>query len=189
MSNTAIKGQLTLTNVRLSFPDLFIAKSIDNGKPRYSASFLLDKVKDKAQLNAINKIIKELTDEEFGGKALPGDKLPIHDGDEKEYDGYAGHYYLSANKGQEQGRVTVVDQSKNPLTKEDPIPYAGCRVNAVVRFFAMNGKSAKKTNSYGKRICCSLEVVQFWKDDEAFGAPKVDLDSALPEAEVNVDDL
>lgn len=182
------QNQLTLKGVRLSFPELFQAKAIEGGKPRYSASFLIPKG-DKEQLGAINKILKRITDEEFGGKSLPSDKLPIHDGEEKDYDGYAGNYYLSAAKGADQGRVTVVDRNKTPLTAEDGKPYAGCFVNVVVRFYPLNGKSTKKPNGYGKRICCSLEVVQFDKDGDPFGAPKVDLDSALPDEDEGNDDL
>ena len=181
-------NQITLKGVRLSFPDLFTARAIEGGKPRYSASFLIPK-SDKEQLNAVNKILKRITDEEFGGKSLPGDKLPIHDGDDKEYDGYAGCYYVSAAKGADQGRVTVVDRNKSPLTADDGKPYPGCYVNAVVRFYPLNGKSTKKPNGFGKRICCSLEVVQFAKDGDAFGAPKVDLDEALPDMDDDNDDL
>lgn len=189
MSTTASKtaGQITLKNVRLSFPELFQAKAIDGGKLRYTANFLIPK-DDKVQLKAVKNIIDQITAEEFGGKALPADKLPFRDGDEKEYDGYAGHYAISAAKQAELGRPTVVDRDKTPLAAEDGKPYPGCYVNAIVRFYALNGKSAKKPNGYGKRICASLEVVQFAKDGEPFGAPKANLDE-LPDMEDGGDDL
>lgn len=183
---TATAHQLILLNVRLSFPKLWEAEAIEGGKPRYGCSLLIPK-DDKAQLGAINRIIKAITDEEFGGKALPGDKLPIHDGSEKDFDGYDGVYYLSANRSEKQGRPTIVDQNKRPLTRDDGKPYPGCYVNAWVRFYAINGKSSKQPNGYGKRICASLEVVQFWKDGEQFGASKPDL-GELPGGDEDGDD-
>lgn len=179
-TNTKPKWQLTLKNVRLSFPNLFEARSINNGTPRYGANFLIPK-DDKEQLRAIKSLLDEVAAEEFEGKKMPSERTPFTDGDDKEYDGYEGCYALSANKTAKLGRPTVVDRNKTPLTAEDDKPYAGCYVNAVVRFYAINGKSDKKSDkSYGKRICCSLEVVQFWKDGEPFGAGKADLD-ALPD--------
>lgn len=190
MSNTKtpIKGQLTLKNVRLSFPELFVAKSVNGGKPRYTANLLVPK-DDKVQVKAIKSIIDEITNEEFGGKAMTPDRLPFLDGNEKDYDGYAGNYSISAAKPAASGRPTVVDKDKTPLAAEDGKPYAGCYVNAIIRFYAINGKSDTKSDkSYGKRICASLEVIQFWKDGEPFGGGKVGLDT-LPDDEDNLDDL
>jgi outer membrane protein assembly factor BamB len=186
---TAIDTQLVLHNVRLSFPKLWEATSVDGGKPRYSATLLIDKG-DKAQLNAVNAVIKHLVDTEYGGKPLPGDKLPLHDGEEKadKFDGYEGVYSLSANRSSDHGRPNVVDVNKSPLTPDDGKPYAGCYVNAVVRLYALNGKSSKKPNSYGKRICASLEAIQFWRDGDPFGAPKVDL-GVLPGGDDDIDSL
>jgi hypothetical protein len=187
-TTTKTKGQLTLKNVRLSFPELFTPKSIDGGKARFTANFLIPKT-DKEQIKAIKSIIDEITNEEFGGKALPADKLPFRDGDEKDYDGYEGCYAISTAKQAELGRPTVVDKDKTPLVAEDGKPYPGCYVNAIVRFYALNGKSTKKPNGYGKRICCSLEVVQFAKDGEAFGAPKADLNELPDMEEDDLNDL
>lgn len=178
-------NRITLKGVRLSFPDIFAPKAIEGGKPRYSANLLIPKG-DKEQLGAVNKILKRIIDEEYAGKSLPGEKMPIHDGDEKEYDGYAGNYYISAANPK---RPTVVDRNKSPLTAEDGKPYAGCYVNAVIRFYPLNGKSEKKPNGYGKRLCASLEVIQFVKDGEPFGASKVDLDEVLPDLDDDNDDL
>jgi hypothetical protein len=181
-TTTKTKWQLTLKNVRLSFPDIFEAKSVNNGAPRYTANFLIPKT-DKEQLRAVKVIIDEITAEEFNGKALPGERTPFKDGDESDYDGYAGHYAVSAAKPAKNGRPTIVDKDKSPLTADDGKPYAGCYVNAIVRFYSINGKSDTKSDkSYGKRICCSLEAIQFWKDGEPFGAPKADLDE-LPDCD------
>lgn len=174
----ANENQLTITNVRLSFPKLFKAESIGGGAPRYSCSLLIDK--GDPQLKKINSLLKGIVDEKFGGK-LASDKLPIRDGADRDYDGYENAYYLSCARSEASGRPTIVDRDKSPLTAEDGKPYGGCYVNAVVRFYSQNGKG-DKPNDYGKRINCSLEIVQFYKDGEPFGAPKASLD-ALPDEE------
>lgn len=165
------EGQITLTDVRLSFADLFKAKAVNDGEPRFGANFLLDKTKDQKQIKKIGDEIRRIEGAKFKGKKLPADKVCLRDGDEKEYDGYAGMLFLSAANKK---RPTVVDRAKSPLTAEDGKPYSGCYVNAVVRLWAQD-------NNFGKRINASLEVVQFLRDGEPFGAPAVDLDEALPD--------
>lgn len=177
-SKPVATGQITLTNVRLSFADLFKAKAVNDGEPRFSANFLLDKSKDQAQIKRIGDEVRRLEAEKFKGKKIPADKVCLRDGDEKEYDGYAGMLFLSAANKK---RPTVVDRDRTQLTAEDGKPYSGCYVNAVVRLWAQD-------NQFGKRINASLEVVQFVKDGEAFGAPPVDLDAALPALDDDADD-
>lgn len=171
MATNTIEGQITLTNVRLTFADIFKAKAVNDGEPRFSANFLLDKKKDTAQIKKIGDEVRRLEASTFKGKKLPADKVCLRDGDEKEYDGYAGMLFLSAANKR---RPTVVDRDKSPLSAEDGKPYSGCYVNAVVRLWAQD-------NQFGKRINASLEVVQFLKDGEPFGAAPVDLDTALPD--------
>lgn len=187
MSKPQIEGQIVLRNVRLSFPQLFEPKAVGtDGKPRYGASFLISK-KDKANLDLINKEIARLVKDKFKGKPLPEKDQPLHDGDTKDYDGYEGHFYLSANRSEKQKQPTVVDSDKTPLTEKDNRPYAGCYVNAIVRFFSMGGVGDKQ-GGYGKKICCSLETVQFAKDGDPFGAARASLDD-LPDIEDEGEDL
>lgn len=182
MSNTptAVEGQLTLTNVRLSFPALFKAEGIKNdpsSKPRYGATFLVSKT-DAKTVKAIGDEIKRLEAKHFKGKALADKDICFHDGDQQSYDGYEGTMYLAANRSEKQGRPTVVDRDKTPLAESDNRPYAGCYVNAVVRFYVPKD---------WKKVCCSLEIVQFLKDGDTFGAPRADLDT-LPD-EIDDEDL
>lgn len=170
MSTPQTEGQIVLTNVRGSFLDIFKAKAVNDGEPRFSANFLLDKTKDAAQIKKIGDAIRALEATKFKGKKLPADKVCLRDGDEKEYDGYENQMFLSAANKK---RPTVIDRDKTTLVEEDGKPYAGCYVNAVVRLWAQD-------NQFGKRINASLEVIQFVKDGEAFGAPKVNLD-VLPD--------
>ena len=170
MATNTVDGQITLTNVRLSFADIFKAKAVNDGEPRFSANFLLDKEKDKAQIKKVGDEIRRLETTTFKGKKLPADKVCLRDGDEKDYIGFAGTLYVSAANKR---RPTVVDRDKSPLSAEDGKPYSGCYVNAIVRLWAQD-------NQFGKRINASLEVVQFLRDGEPFGAASASLDS-LPD--------
>lgn len=157
---------MRLTNVRLAFPVLFEAKTVNGeGKPAFSAAFLIDPA--DPQIEAINAEIERVASEKWGAKAAAmmktlraTDKVALHDGDLKSnYDGYAGNLYISARG---KVRPMVLDRdAKTELTEEDGRPYAGCYVNAIIDFWAQD-------NNYGKRINATLHKVQFFKDGNAF---------------------
>lgn len=157
--------KIKLSNVRLAFPALFEAKTVNGeGKPAFSASFLISP-KD-AQIKAINAAIEQVAKDKWGAKAeavlkqmRAGDKVCLHDGDLKEqYEGYAGNLFISARS---QTRPLVINGDKSPLTEADGKPYAGCYVNASIELWAQD-------NNYGKRVNASLRGVQFVKDGDAF---------------------
>lgn len=157
--------KLKLSNVRLAFPALFEAKTVNGeGKPAFSASFIIDP-KD-AQIKAINAGIDEVAKAKWGAKAdavlksmRATDKVCLHDGDLKEqYEGYAGNLYVSTRSPT---RPLVINTDKSPLTEQDGMPYAGCYVNASIELWAQD-------NNYGKRVNASLRGVQFVKDGDAF---------------------
>lgn len=159
-------SKVVLKNVRLSFPDLFNPKSFQDGdEPKYRASFLIPK-EDEKQLAAIEAAVKETAEAKWGKKAESvlksirgnANKFCFRDGEEKDYDGYAGNMALSANN---KARPLVIDRDKTPLTAADGKPYAGCYVNATLEVFAYD----KPANG----ISCSLKGVQFVKDGDAFG--------------------
>lgn len=158
--------KLHLKNVRISFPDVFNAKAFggdDASKPSFGASFLF--AKTHPQMKEINAAIEAAAKEKWGPKAetvLKGlraaDKVCLHDGDLKDYDGYAGNLFISARSNK---RPTVVDADRTPLTEADGRPYGGCYVNAILEVYAQD-------NGFGKRVNASLGGVQFVKDGEAF---------------------
>lgn len=160
-------GIVKLKNVRLSFPALFEAKSFNEGKPKFSAVFLLHKKRNAADIAAIEKAIEEVIEEKWP-KGKPKNMKPscLHDGDEKEdTDGYgADVMYVSASNAK---RVPIVDADMAPLTSEDSKPYAGCYVNCALRLWAQE-------NEWGKRVNAQLRAVQFYKDGEPFGEKAVD---------------
>lgn len=165
-------GRMMLNNVRVAFAQgIFEAGTVaGEGKPRYSASFLLDDKHPqyaaiKAKMAAVAKDKwKDKAEAQY--KALEkADKLALHDGDLKpQYDGYPGNWHISA-AAQEGNPPTVVNQDKTtfkPNSGNKKI-YSGCYVNASVEFWAQD-------NNYGKRINCTLRGVQFFKDGDSFSA-------------------
>ena len=157
--------KIKLTSVRLAFPALFEAKTVNGeGKPAFSASFLI--APTDAQVKAINAAIDQVAKDKWGAKAeavlkqmRAGDKVCLHDGDLKEqYEGFAGNLYISSRSPT---RPLVINGDKSPLTEADGKPYAGCYVNASIELWAQD-------NNYGKRVNASLRGVQFVKDGDAF---------------------
>jgi hypothetical protein len=185
-----VNKEYIIKGARLSFPDLHEPKSVNGGKPRYGASFLLDKDKDKKQIKEIEAILQEIADSEFGGKIPTGDRSALRDGSEKDYDGYENAMAVSANRAEKRKRPTVINAKREHVSPdEDGYPYAGCFVNAKVNFFSMNGKNDKGHEpSHGKRICAELQVVGFAKHGEPFGssAPSI---ADMPEVEDDDDDV
>lgn len=157
--------KVKLSNVRLAFPQLFEAKTVNGeGEPAFSASFLISP-KDP-QVAKINAAIDEVATAKWGAKApamlkaaRAADKVAIHDGDAKsQYAGFEGNLYISARS---KTRPLVIDADKSPLVAADGKPYAGCYVNASIELWVQD-------NGYGKRVNASLLGVQFVRDGDAF---------------------
>lgn len=157
--------QLSIKNVRLAFPQLFEAKTVNGeGEPAFSANLIFAQNHPAYQqiVDASEKVGKEKWGNDWPviKKGIEAkDKGALHDGDSKaEYVGYEGNFYLSARN---KVRPLVIDRDKTPLTAQDGKPYAGCYVNASIEVWAQD-------NSYGKRLNVSLRGVQFVGDGEAF---------------------
>lgn len=166
-------SEIKILNARLSFPEIWKPKAVNEGDtPRFSCSLLLTKEDQLDQIQMIKAAIWELakTSKEFGGeemakKLLKTHKLhvPLHDGEEKDYEGYGPEImFMSCSTTK---RPSVVDRDLTTLVESDGRPYAGCYVNAVVRLWPQVHPKG------GKRINCELRGLQFVKDGDAFGAP------------------
>ena len=179
--------KLKLTNVRLAFPALFEAKTVNGeGEPRFSASFLLDP--KHADVATLRQAIEAVGREKWGAKwpnvkkeLETKDRTCLHDGDAKaDYAGFPGMLYVSAGN---RTRPGLFDRDKTPLVQADGRPYAGCYVNASIELWAQD-------NNYGKRINASLRGVQFLRDGDAFAgggaASEDEFDEITPET---ADDL
>jgi hypothetical protein len=151
--------KINLKNVRLSFPSLFQKATFNGEATKFEATLLLNKDSQADAIKAIKAAINSKIKDDLKGAKLGADKICFKDGDEIDYDGYAGHMSIKASNAK---RPMVIDRDKSPLTEDDGRPYAGCYVNAVIELWAQN-------NGYGKRINASLLGVQFFKDGETFG--------------------
>ena len=151
-------AKIKLNNVRLSFPSLFRKASFQGSEGKYEATFLLNKEEHADLIASIEKQIAEGIKTNFKATKLPADKICLKDGDEFEYDGYAGHMSFKASNGK---RPMIIDKDKTPLTEDDDKLYAGCYVNAVVELWYQN-------NQYGKRVNANLLGVQFFRDGQPF---------------------
>lgn len=157
--------KLKLLNVRLAFPSLFEAKTVNGeGEPAFSAALLIDPA--DPQVKTINSAIDAVAAEKWGAKApallvqmRKADKVCLHDGDLKAtYDGFPGNLFVTARN---KVRPTVVDADKSPLVSADGKPYAGCYVHVVLELWAQD-------NNYGKRVNATLMGVQFYRDGDSF---------------------
>jgi hypothetical protein len=169
--------KIFLSNVRLSFPSLWVRSIFDGKEGKYEATFLIPK-SDTETKNKMDTTIRQMIAE--SKLKIPKDKICVKDGDDYEFDGYENTWTLKASNNRQ---PTLLDTDKTPLTTDDGKIYAGCYVNAVIEFWVQN-------NNYGKRINANLLGVQFVKHGEAFGtgAGTVNCDemfNVLPSAEVD----
>lgn len=157
--------KISLKDVRLAFPALFEAKTVNGeGAPAFSAAFIL--TPDHPSIKELQAAIEKVGEAKWGAKwpavkkgMEAQDKTALHNGDSKaDYEGYEGNFFVSARN---KTRPVVIDRDKTPLVEADGKPYAGCYVNASIELWAQD-------NNYGKRINASLRGVQFLKDGEAF---------------------
>ena len=157
--------KIKLQNVRIAFPQLFEAKTVNGeGEPAFSAAFLF--APDHPAVAELEKAFEIVGKEKWGAKwpqikkeITAKDRLAMHDGDTKaDYAGFEGNMFLSSRN---KTRPLVIDRDKSPLTAADGKPYAGCYVHASLELWCQD-------NNYGKRINASLRGVQFYKDGDAF---------------------
>lgn len=157
--------KIKLNNVRLSFAELFEAKTVNGeGKPAYSASFLISP-KDP-QVALINAAIDSVAQDKYGAKAeanlkimRTADKVCLHSGDLKaNYAGFEGMLYINARNTMP---PIVIDVDRSELSSRHGKPYSGCYVNVSLELWPQD-------NNYGKRINATLLGVQFFKDGESF---------------------
>jgi hypothetical protein len=154
---------IKIKHARLSFPDLFQTSSFqgtDTGK--YGCTFLISKEKQRDQLKAIKAAEKRFLEETFGDNTPKGLKFTYWaDGDDKDYDGYAGNIAIRASSRK---RILTIDKDRTPVTEQDNLFYGGCYVNGLVSFWYSEHPAG------GKQILMNVSGVQFYRDGEAFGS-------------------
>lgn len=202
-----VPGRIKLEGVRLSFADIWRPKTIKRqdgteSPPKFSSNFLIPKDSDltavvdgkrlpimealkKAKLAAI---AKKLGDEKAKTLKIKSSAYAVKDGDEENYDGYAGCWYVSSNNSK---RPVLKGRDKRNLSETDGVLYSGCYVNAIVTLWYQPA-GTKNDQPVPHAVYASLEAIQFVKDGEAFGAAGVDdddFDNLADDDEMDDDDL
>ncbi len=176
MANTQLpEGQVIISNARLGYPKLWKAEGIKgdpSSKPRYGCQIYLPK-SDEATKAKIDREVARLTKVHFKGVKPKSKDICIKDGDGEDGDeNTRGYWLISANRAETQGRPQVIDRARKPIDSSDAATvYAGCVCNFLVSFFV-----PKNWN----KITASLEIVQFVKEGEPFGAAPAKTD-VMPE--------
>ena len=166
MTEKTTQEKILIKNARLSFPSLFQKEEFNGKQGKYAATLLIDK-KDKETKKKLDQLI-EAAKNSVNFKIKP-DMVCLKDGDDSEYDGYAGNWSIKAANSK---RPQIVDKDKSQLDESDEKLYAGCYVNAVIDFWVQN-------NEFGKRINANLYLVQFNADGEPFGSGPTDVSDML----------
>jgi hypothetical protein len=160
---------MKLTDVRLSFPTLFTAETVNGqGEPKYGAQFLVPA--GSPLRKQIDEEITRVAVAKWGAKAAAilkaNEGIPqkhcFTDGAKRTYDGYEGMWALSAGRPEKKGPPLRYDRQKNLLDTDTGVLYAGCYVNASVSFWCQD-------NQHGKAVRCELLGVQFFRDGDSFG--------------------
>lgn len=158
---------ITGINTRWSYANVWEAKSINGGRPKYSVSLIIPK-SDTVTVKKIKAAIQAAYEEgesklKGNGKSVPAlsvIKTPLRDGDvERPDDGaYAGCYFINANSDSAPG---IVDADRQPILERSEV-YSGVYGRASINLYAFN--------SNGNRgIACGLNNLQKIRDGEPLG--------------------
>ena len=158
---------ITGVKTRWSYANVWQAKSINGGTPKYSVSLIIPKNDTKtvtAVKNAIQAAYEEGQSKLKGSSksvpALTAIKTPLRDGDAERPDdeAYKDSYFINANSATAPG---IVDAARNPIIEHSEV-YSGVYGRASINFYAFN--------SNGNRgIACGLNNLQKVSDGEPLG--------------------
>ncbi len=186
--------KVTVMNARQSFSQLFTPKASGNGAPKFKANLILSEdssvkiegkvykgVKEikKAVLAACDAVMKE----KFGKVPAKNTNWVLRDGadvvdasTDEHYDGYGeGIYYIAASSQQDRPPQVVDKNPKIALAAIDNKIKDGDFVYAVIDIYAFDATK----NQGGKGTTAGLQIVQFFKKGEAFGAGELDAEAEL----------
>ena len=158
---------ITGPDTRWSYANVWDAKSINGGAPKFSVSLIIPK-DDTATVNKIKAAIQSAYEEgqsklKGNGKTVPTlsiIKTPLRDGDLERPDdeAYAGCYFINANSASAPG---IVDSDRQPVIDRSEV-YSGVYGRASINFYAFNSNG-------NKGIACGLNNLQKIKDGEPLG--------------------
>ena len=158
---------ITGKDTRWSYCNVWEAKAINGGTPKFSVSLLVPKT-DTVTVKKIKAAIEAAYREgeaklKGNGKTVPpltAIKTPLRDGDAERPDdpAYAGHYFLNANSTTAPG---IVDADCQPILTRSEV-YSGVYGRASISFYAFN-------SSGNRGVACGLNNLQKIRDGEPLG--------------------
>ncbi len=158
---------ITGPETRWSYANVWEAKSINGGAPKFSVSLIIPKsdTKTVAKIKAaIDAAYQEGEAKLKGnGKSVPPlavIKTPLRDGDSERPDdpAYVNAYFINANATTAPG---IVDADRNPIMTRSEV-YSGVYGRASISFYAFNSNG-------NKGIACGLNNLQKVRDGEPLG--------------------
>lgn len=171
---------ITGKNTRFSYANVWEAKAVNGGTPKFSVSLIIPK-DDTITIEKIKMAIQIAYKEGEGklrgnAKSVPplsAIKTPLRDGDVERPDdeAYKNAYFVNANSATAPG---IVDKDCNPILEHSEV-YSGVYGRASISFYAFN--------SNGNRgIAVGLNNLQKLRDGDPLGS------KASPESDFATDD-
>ena len=158
---------ITGPDTRWSYANVWEAKSINGGTPKFSVSLIIPKsdTQTLAKIKAAIEAAYREGESKLKGNAktvppLTAIKTPLRDGDTERPDdpAYANAYFINANSATAPG---IVDADLQPILERSEV-YSGVYGRASINLYAFN--------SNGNRgIACGLNNLQKIRDGEPLG--------------------
>ena len=158
---------ITGPDTRWSYANVWEAKSINGGTPKFSVSLIIPK-SDTKTIAKIKAAIEAAYREgeaklKGNGRSVPPLsvlKTPLRDGDTERPDdpAYANAYFVNANSSTAPG---IVDANRQEITDRSEV-YSGVYGRASINFYAFNSNG-------NKGIACGLNNLQKIRDGEPLG--------------------
>ena len=158
---------ITGPDTRWSYCNVWQAKSINGGTPKFSVSLIIPK-SDTVTIAKIKAAIEAAYKEgeaklKGNGRSVPALsvlKTPLRDGDAERPDdeAYANAYFVNANSSTAPG---IVDANRQPILDTSEV-YSGVYGRASINFYAFNSNG-------NKGIACGLNNLQKIRDGEPLG--------------------
>ena len=165
--NTNPMKVITGPDTRWSYANVWEAKSINGGTPKFSVSLIIPK-SDTRTIAKIKAAIEAAYREgeaklKGNGKTVPplsAIKTPLRDGDTERPDdpAYANAYFINANSATAPG---IVDANLQPILERSEV-YSGVYGRASIKLYAFNSNG-------NKGIACGLNNLQKIRDGEPLG--------------------
>jgi hypothetical protein len=148
---------------RLSYTHVFNKYNPDDSGEdgKYMTNVLIPKTETEtieAIKGAIETAKKQAIVSKWGGKEPKKLDMPLRDGDEKDDDVYADHFYVNAKSNTRPG---IVDKDLTPIVDEEEI-YSGVWAYVSVTFYGYDV-------SGNRGIACGLNNIKKFKDDDKLG--------------------